>query len=231
MPSEGAGNAFREASGHLLGATPVYVVDFEGSLKTGVVEFGVVSLEQGSILSAETGMCRPEQSQDPRDVLLHGLRDEMLQRQPAFDTYREPFHEYRRRGLLAAHHAVVENGFLAKYWHTVPAGDADSHAYPSLGSWGPWIDSRRVYQCCYRGLSDYGLMSLIRQFSLQTQLDDLAATHCPADRQKPHCALYDALASGLLLLHVKEQTGLGVRDWVRLSQSGGDPDRAQQEWF
>lgn len=231
MPSDRTDDAYREASAHAPGGTAVYVVDFEGSLKTGVVEFGVVCLEQGSMISTETGMCRPERTQDPRDVLLHGLRDEMLRKQPAFEAYREQFHDYRRRGVLAAHHAVVENGFLAKYWHTVPAGGADGHAYPSLGSWGPWIDSRLVCQRCYRGLPNYGLMSLIRQFSLQAPLDDLAATHCPPDRRKPHCALYDALASALLLLRVQQHAGLGLRDWVRLSQSGGEPDCAQQEWF
>jgi DNA polymerase-3 subunit epsilon len=34
---------------------------------------------------------------------------------------------------------------------------------------------------------------------LQGQLDSLAERHCPSQRRKYHCALYDALASALIL--------------------------------
>lgn len=208
----------------------VFVIDFEGSLKCGVVEYGVVTLEHGEIVTTESGLCRPDEAQVPRDVLLHGLRDDVLKDQPSFSTLREQFVRYRRDGLLAAHHASVENAFLCRYWHTVPSGIEATHAYPSLGSWGPWVDSRILYHRLY-GLADNGLMSLVREFELGPELETQALRHCPAQRRKPHCALYDALASALLLLRTHQREGLGLDEWVRYSQPSRDSDTAQSELF
>ena len=206
----------------------VYVIDFEGSLKYGIVEYGVVLLEGGSIVRTQTGLCRPEQAIHPRDIQIHGLKEDRLKDEPDFSQYRDQFYGYRFDGVLAAHHAPVENGLLNRYWHTVPSRAVLGHTNPSRGSWAPWIDSRLVYQRYY-DLESYSLMALIDQFQLQNPLQELVGKYCPPERSKPHCALYDALASALLLLKTAEHLGLGPEEWLRASQSGFDNDSAQTD--
>jgi len=206
----------------------VHVIDFEGSLKCGVVEYGVVTLDGAHIVETLTGLCRPDAPMHPKDVLVHGLRDDMLRDQPSFEEFRDLFYQLRHDGTFAAHHAPVENAFLGRYWHTVPIRHALQHPCPSRGSWGPWIDSRVVYQRHY-SLGEYSLQSLIRGFQLEHALESLGSEYCPSQRCKPHCALYDALASALLLQTTIERLGIGFDEWMRASQPLTVGDAAQSE--
>jgi DNA polymerase III epsilon subunit-like protein len=204
----------------------LYVVDFEGSLHYGVVEYGVVRLAATGITEVFTGMCRPDRAVSPKDVLLHGLREDRLREFPGFDTHRDLFYGFRCRGLLAAHHAPVEQGLLNRYWHTLQSTSADGHPYPVLGSWGPWVDSRHVSRH-YHQFDSHSLMSVIEALGLEGRLVELGEAHCPEDRRRPHCALYDALASALILLHSREAFGATLEDWVSVSQSGRGADWRQ----
>jgi DNA polymerase-3 subunit epsilon len=49
---------------------------------------------------------------------------------------------------------------------------------------------------------------LIEIFDIQATLDAKAATICPVERRCYHCALYDALASALLLNRLTEEPTL-----------------------
>jgi DNA polymerase-3 subunit epsilon len=49
---------------------------------------------------------------------------------------------------------------------------------------------------------------LIEIFDIQATLDAQAATICPVERRYYHCALYDALASALLLNRLTEEPTL-----------------------
>jgi DNA polymerase-3 subunit epsilon len=53
-------------------------------------------------------------------------------------------------------------------------------------------------------------------FQEQHRLDEWAAVHCPETRRKYHCALYDALASALLIVRLFEQNILQPADWQQL---------------
>jgi len=196
----------------------VTVIDFEGSLKYGVVEFGAVLLENGVIQSVHTALCRPEAPISPKDVLVHGLKESMLSNEPGFGQFQDLFYDFRFRGLMAAHHAPVENALLSRYWNTVPVKAVEGHLLPSRGSWGPWLDSRIIFQHFYK-LGDYSLMALINTFQLSERLNDLAEIYCPEHRRKPHCALFDAFASTLLLVFTLENLGSSIEEWIRICNS------------
>jgi DNA polymerase-3 subunit epsilon len=61
-----------------------------------------------------------------------------------------------------------------------------------------------LYRRIYPQLESYKLSDLIGVFDLQRALKTKAEIHCPTGRQRYHCALYDALASALLLLRLYE---------------------------
>ncbi len=181
----------------------VHVLDFEGTRRTGVIEYGVVTLREGLLESTSTGLCRSREDIQPEDINVHGIDQAMIAVEVAFENQWNLFSQLRATGLLVAHHASVEGNLLKETW-----------PYPRLTKnlkqlgWGPWIDTRRIYERLYKGLETYRLSSLIDRFALRKRLAKLSQLYCPPQRRNTHCALYDALASALLLMRLDEISDL-----------------------
>src|SRR3954464_8389659 len=124
---------------------PIFFVDFEGSRRSGVLEYGVVGLLGGRITEAQTRLCAPLGQIAPEDVAVHGLREEMLTTAQPFAEDWEFFATLRERGPLAAHYAGAENSLLKSVW-PYPRNSPD-FARPGerVIEWGPWIDTGRIY--------------------------------------------------------------------------------------
>jgi DNA polymerase-3 subunit epsilon len=210
---------------------PVYMMDFEGSPASGVVEFGVVHLEGGAIRDAQTDLCHPTGAISARDREVHGIGEAETRSKARFaDAYRA-FIAFRRAGVFAAHNRHAENTFLKTTWALPPeVPDWRGHGGKAQ-EWGPWIDTLSIYRTLYRGLESYGLGELVEAFGLRPSLDELAEAHCPPGRQRAHCALYDALASSLLLMRLESEPSLKGRislSWLLELSEQAD---CQQELF
>lgn len=177
---------------------PLHVIDFEGSLKTGVVESGVVTLLGGEIISARSSLHAPRLSIPAIDTQCHGLRDDDLRGISSFSEDWDFWVDLRNRGLFIAHHASVEARLLRDTWPRPPAVPAFL-SQELVADWGPWIDSCRLARAWMPSLGEYKLSLLVQQLKLTNRLNQLAERYCPAERQRFHCALYDALASALII--------------------------------
>ncbi|WOO42780.1 3'-5' exonuclease [Rubellicoccus peritrichatus] len=186
---------------------PIHVIDFEGSNDYGVIEYGIAVVQDAKVVECHSGVCEAEDEISQSDSWKHGLRRQDTEGQPNFAKHWELFNALRKRGPFAAHHASVENRLLKRSWPHPSASPSFYGSTDSVTSWGPWIDSRAIYQKVYPDLSEHKLGSLIETFQLQEQLDEMAMEHCPNRRCKYHCALYDALASAQLLIHLGNQGG------------------------
>jgi DNA polymerase-3 subunit epsilon len=155
-------------------------------------------LRQGAILGVRDRLCRVDYI-PLVETRVHGVTVESVVRYDPFETEREYFFTLRKTGLLAAHNAMFEAIMLRQYWAYPPFSPAHIHQ-GELMEWGPWLDTYRLYQSSFSGLDSYGLEALIKSFNLQDELDETAAEYCAGERARYHCALYDALASALLLL-------------------------------
>lgn len=191
----------------------IQVIDFEGSPRSGVVEFGVVTLCGGQIHSTATRLCRPHGRILAEESSVHGLTGPCLEGWDPFASYFSLFVDLRRTGVLAAHNRHAEEAFLRRTWPIPPPvpdwqGWPSAGLLPSINAWGPWIDTLAIYRHCYPGLDDYGLMALVRQFNCQQQLEAAAKRYCPPRRCRPHCALFDALACACLLLRLQTEPAL-----------------------
>jgi len=178
---------------------PIHFIDFEGSLGSGVLEFGVVTLRGGTIETVRTGLCAPTGPIPSEDIAVHGLAPADLAGRQPFSGEWEHFAGLRQSGPLAAHFAGVENSLMKSVWPFArPSPD-----FVRLGTqtveWGPWIDSARIYGQIRPQLGSLRLQTLIETRLLQPELERLATLHCPSNRRFYHAALYDALASALLL--------------------------------
>ena len=106
----------------------------------------------------------------------------------------------------------------------------------SVASWGPWLDTLYLYRRIYPQLESHKLGDLIVLFDLQTSLDEHAALYCPAKRRHYHCALYDTLASALLMRRLYEEPDLHSLSlhWLFLQSSSTEAGRdaiGQQDLF
>lgn len=215
---------------------PIYFVDFEGSRTSGILEFGVVEVLGGKIISARTRLCRAIGEVRPEDVAVHGLRETMLADAAPFADEWEYFAGLRERGPLAAHYAGVENGLLKSVW-PYPRNSPDfARPGESVIEWGPWVDSARLYGQFYPQFDSGRLETLVAASGLQGELDGLAKEHCPTERRRYHAALYDALAGAVLLASLAREARLAdltVMQLLALSTLDGDKRDAlrQRELF
>jgi DNA polymerase III alpha subunit (gram-positive type) len=181
---------------------PLHVLDFEGGVRTGVVEFGVTTLLGGEIISVHTGLCAPLAPIPLMDTQCHGLADRDLTGLRTFDAHWEYFVSLRSSGVFVAHNSSVETRLLAATWPHPSAVPSVAEDGVALAEWGPWVDTLRLARRWAPTLGDFRLGELIRMLHLTERLDGLANRHCPAGRRHYHCAGYDALAAALVLRHL-----------------------------
>lgn len=88
---------------------------------------------------------------------------------------------------LCAHNVATEKKFI--------------RAMAPMHSFGPWIDTLRIARKVWPGRTSYALGDLIVTLGLKQRVDELCLG------KKAHDALYDAVASAMLLEHLLEQPG------------------------
>lgn len=188
--------------------TPIHVIDFEGSRQSGVVEYGYATLRHGEIVDAQTRICAPIGTISDLDRVQHGISEQRAAREAPFAAEWSLFAGLRETGPFCAHNAAVEDGFLRAVWVCPRTSPDFSEPGRGTATWGPWLDTLHLYRRVYPQLEGHKLQALVALFDLQSALDAQAATVCPAERRHYHCALYDALASALLLRRLADEPAL-----------------------
>ena len=216
----------------------MHIIDFEGSAKTGVLEWGVVSIQGDTLLETKTRLCGTESPIDEAERQQHGITSEEIIECPNFEQDFDLFAKLRNTGPLCAHNASVEDRFLKSTWSYTRKSPDFSNPKDNylVTSWGPWLDTLHIYRRLYPELDSYELSALIDLFVLKEKLNQLASLHCPKERIGYHCALYDALASALLLqrlFSLPELNNLSLFQLFTLSASSASVfnSRKQQELF
>lgn len=215
---------------------PIFVVDFEGSLASGVVEYGLVRIEKGQIVSTQTRFCRARAPIDVNEYRCHGIEFEETLSFLPFSYEREYFLKQRTFGPFGAHNSLFEDRLLRYEWANPGRVPRFLDVPTAFDGWGPWLDTYFLYKRCFPKLKQFALSDLIEIFGYRDLLDSLAKQYCPANRQKYHCALYDALACSLLLLHLIQHRDLQPisLEWLLIHSANGQrnfQNMNQQELF
>lgn len=180
---------------------PIHFLDFEGSVASGILEYGIVTLHRGAVTRLQTRLCRPKGVIPPQDTAVHGLAAPDLAGAAPFADEWELFAGLRETGPLAAHYAGAENSLLKSVWPYPRSSPDFAHGTGRVAEWGPWIDSAPL--CAqFRPGPGGGLGEIVAAFGLQARLELEAAQLCPPARRRYHAAPYDALAGALLLLEL-----------------------------
>ncbi len=215
---------------------PIFFVDFEGSRASGILEFGVVEVLRGEIVSARTRLCRATGGVREEDAAVHGLRAEALAAHAPFADEWTYFSSLRELGPLAAHYAGVENALLKSVWPYPRSVPDFARPGERTADWGPWVDTARLYAQLLPRFESGKLEALVAAAGVQAELDALAAGHCPPERRRYHAALYDALAGALLLAALARDPQIaGLSTMQLLALSTLDPGKraalTQRELF
>jgi DNA polymerase-3 subunit epsilon len=185
---------------------PIHLIDFEGNLTSGILEYGIVTLQAGRIVQTGTRLCGARGAIRSTDTALHGISEADVSRRPPFSEEFEQFARLRETGPLGAHYAHAENSLIKSVWpYPRTSPDFSRPGSAQVVEWGPWIDTGRLYTQLFPTLASGRLEELVTLFQLQAALDATAAEHCPAGRRGYHAALYDALAAALLLLSLGQR--------------------------
>ncbi len=206
----------------------LHVIDFEGSKASGILEYGLVTVKSGTIGETRTRLCRPTGRIREEDLRTHGIRREEAVVHEPFSAEWALFSGLRQTGPFAAHFASVENSLIKSVWPYPRASPDFTGIGEATADWGPWVDTGRLVPRLFEGIPGAGLSELIDVFGCRDYLDDLAREHCPPERGSYHCALYDALASALLLLKVGEYPQFRDRSlaWL-LEMSAGSGEKSE----
>lgn len=179
---------------------PVFALDFEGSRKIGIVEYGVVEIFGGAIVSATTRICSPRAKIPRADSEFFGITNAQAGACRPFSDDIGLFCDMRRRGVFASHNAVAEDTMLRDALPLPPLAP-NPLTGAERAEWAPYIDTCALVKKIFRPKSAK-LSDAIAAFGLLPELESLAQNHCPQGRRKWHCALFDALACALLLLKI-----------------------------
>ncbi len=216
--------------------TPIHVIDFEGSRQSGVVEYGVVTLHGAMVDATYTGLCKPTGTISDRDRMQHHLDERDFKGKRSFEEQWPLFSELRETGVLCAHNVAVEDGFLRQVW-PYPKTSPDFFGLGGAeASWGPWLDTLYIYRRVYPQLDSHKLEDLVELFGLRKELKARAKLYCPEGRRRYHSALYDALASALLLSRLYDEPELKrmTMHWLLIQSQASEAAResvGQQEFY
>lgn len=208
---------------------PIHVIDFEGGPQCGIVEFGVVSIKGTTIESVASRLCRPLRKIPLREQSVHGISSGMTASQSSFKDEWDRFAALRESGPMAAHFASAESSMLKSVFPYPRSSPSWLDDGKRVVSWGPWIDTGVLYRGLGTDNESNKLQDLIGRYGFQEELDELGAAYCPEGRKAYHCALYDAIASALLLINYCQNLSDETVSLTRLiARSQGNPVKRQE---
>ena len=129
----------------LLERFTIYAVDFEGSLATGILEYGLVGIDSvAGVFSAEGAFCKNKGRISDAEFARHHISEREVAQCTDFINVIPRFVELRKKCFFCAHNAVFENTLLNAYCPVVL--NAHSVGSGSQTSWGPWLDTYMLYK-------------------------------------------------------------------------------------
>ena len=143
----------------------VYAVDFEGSLATGILEYGLVGIDSiEGIFSAEGAFCKNRGRISDAEFVQHHISAEQVARCSDFINVVPRFAELRTKSFFCAHNAAFENALLNSYCPVVL--NACGIASGSQASWGPWLDTCVLYKKYFKKVLRGKILSSVRKITV-----------------------------------------------------------------
>ena len=118
---------------------------------------------------------------------VHGITTEQLKGAPKLMLLWPQLKRRLANKVVVAHGHGTEKRFL--------------RAFPNHG-FKPWLDTLHLSRAAYPNLESYSLGNLCRELELTKKIDQISQTALPESSITWHDALYDSIASIVLLRHI-----------------------------
>ncbi len=201
---DGVPIVYQEQSRNLLEETYI-VFDTEttglSAVYNTIIEIGAVKVKDGEIIDTFSMFVDPHEPLSSKITEITGITDDMLKGAPLLDIALRDFREFVGDGILVAHNARFDMGFLHMGYKQIGDKDLDS----------PVIDTVELARMLYPRMKNYKLNTLCQAFNI--------------DLTNHHRAYHDAEATGKLLwkmiLDMQERQ---ILDLVQINQNIGKGD-------
>ena len=204
LVDDGVPIAYNEA--HRLLAEDTYVVfDVEttglSAVYDTIIELAAVKIQSGEIIDRFESFANPHHKLSATTINLTGITDDLVENAPEVADVLQRFHAWAEDGILVAHNASFDMGFL-------------NVGYKKIGyekAANPVIDTLELGRFLYPGLKNHRLNTLAKKFDIELT--------------QHHRAIYDAEATGYLLIKMLKdasEQGFVYHDQLNDNMGQGD---------
>ncbi len=204
LVDDGVPIAYNDA--HRLLAEDTYVVfDFEttglSAVYDTIIELGAVKMKGGEVIDRFESFANPHHPLSATTINLTSITDDMVQDAPDPGEVLQRFHNWAEDGILVAHNATFDMGFL-------------NVGYQRLGfekAKNPVIDTLELARFLYPEMKNHRLNTLTKKFDVELT--------------QHHRAIYDAEATGYLLFKMMKdalEKGIEFHDQFNDNMGKGD---------
>jgi len=170
-----------------------------------IIELAAVKIHNGEIVDRFESFANPHHRLSATTINLTGIIDEMVQDAPEIDIVLRKFAEWTGDGILVAHNASFDVGFI-------------NVGYQKAGlpkSTNPVIDTLELGRFLYPELKNHRLNTLAKKFDIELT--------------QHHRAIYDAEATGYLVLKMlKDAAEKGITNHNQLNDNMGQGNAYQR---
>ncbi|TCS82979.1 PolC-type DNA polymerase III [Tepidibacillus fermentans] len=201
---DGVPVVYREQPRNLLEETYI-VFDTEttglSAMYNTIIEIGAVKVKNGEIIDTFAMFVDPKEPLSPKITEITGITNEMLQGAPLIDEALRKFRDFVGNGILVAHNARFDMGFLHMGYKKIGEEDLTN----------PVIDTVELARMLYPKMKNYKLNTLCQAFNI--------------DLTNHHRAYHDAEATGKLLWKmIVDLQEKQIKDLIQINQNMGKMD-------
>ncbi|MGF9975990.1 PolC-type DNA polymerase III [Viridibacillus arvi] len=166
-----------------------------------IIELAAVRIVNGEVVDKFESFANPHHPLSATTIELTGITDDMVRNAPEVVDMIKKFHEFIGDGIVVAHNASFDIGFLYEAYKKAGI-DEKNH---------PVIDTLELARFLHPEMKNHRLNSLCKKFNIELT--------------QHHRAIYDTEATGFLLLHLlkeADEKGIKYHDDFNKNIGGGD---------
>lgn len=169
-----------------------------------IIELAAVKIKNGQVIDTFERFSNPHRKLTAKIIELTHITDDMLVNAPELKDVISEFRDFIGDGVLVAHNAAFDLGFLYVAYKT--AGIDVRH---------PGIDTVELSRLVNPGQKSHSLKTLTKKYNIELT--------------QHHRAIYDTEATGELFLHLMKQAAdLGIKNLNELNDHVGGEDSYKQ---
>ncbi|MFJ7824917.1 PolC-type DNA polymerase III [Psychrobacillus sp. NPDC096623] len=146
-----------------------------------IIELAAVKMQNGNIIDKFERFVNPHHALSATTIELTGITDDMVRNAPEIEQVIKDFHEFIGDGIIVAHNASFDMGFLYEGYRRTGI-DHFNH---------PVIDTLELARFLHPEMKSHRLGTLTKKFNIELT--------------QAHRAIFDCEATGYLLLHLLKE--------------------------